>query len=150
MKPKPQEKNKKATCRATQGRWQEMNRKQRREMMRKIRSDDLGLEDEAECPRRHAAVFSRLSRGLQGLHGVRNDHCWVGRHAVELSTSKTTCLPKTSATVCGTLSRLRLRGAFRARRFALRRSQSTEWFTIPNSMHATGAIGQHLQSRTRS
>jgi len=77
MKPKPQEKNKKATCRATQGRWQEMNRKQRREMMRKIRSDDLGLEDEAECPRRHAAVFSRLSRGLQGLHGVRNDHCWV-------------------------------------------------------------------------
>ena len=83
--------------------------------------------------------------GRLAAHGGRD-----GRHAVELSTSKTTCLPKTSATVCGTLSRLRLRGAFRARRFALRRSQSTEWFTIPNSMHATGAIGQHLQSRTRS
>ena len=36
--------------------------------------------------------------------------------------------------------RLRLRGAFTARRFAVRRSHSTEWFTIPDSMHATGAI----------
>jgi transposase len=44
MKSKPQEKTKKATNRATQGHWHEMNRKQRRETMRKIQSDDLSLE----------------------------------------------------------------------------------------------------------
>jgi transposase len=44
MKPKPQEKNKKANCRPLQGRWHEMNRKQRRETMRKIQSEDLSLE----------------------------------------------------------------------------------------------------------
>jgi len=44
MKPKPQEKTKKAPCRPTQGHWHEMNRKQRRETMRRIQSDDLSLE----------------------------------------------------------------------------------------------------------
>ena len=44
MKSKPQEKTKKATSRPTQGHWHEMNRKQRRETMRKIQSDDLSLE----------------------------------------------------------------------------------------------------------
>ncbi len=44
MKSKPQEKTKKAPCRPTRGHWHEMNRKQRREMMRRIQSDDLSLE----------------------------------------------------------------------------------------------------------
>jgi hypothetical protein len=44
MKPKPQEKNKKATDHPTQRHWHEMNRKQRRETMRKIQSEDLSLE----------------------------------------------------------------------------------------------------------
>src|SRR5712692_8931418 len=44
MKPKPQEKTKKATDQPTQGHWQQMNRKQRREMTRKIQSEDLSLE----------------------------------------------------------------------------------------------------------
>src|SRR6201984_1205327 len=44
MKPKPQEKNKRATNHPTQHHWREMNRKQRREMMRKIQSEDLSLE----------------------------------------------------------------------------------------------------------
>jgi len=44
MKSKPQEKTKKAPCRPTQGHWNEMNRKQRRETMRRIQSDDLSLE----------------------------------------------------------------------------------------------------------
>jgi len=44
MKSKPQEKTKKAPCRPTQGHWHEMNRKQRRETMRRIQSDDLSLE----------------------------------------------------------------------------------------------------------
>jgi len=44
MKPKQQEKTKEATCRATQGNWQQMNRKQRREMTRKIQSEDIRLE----------------------------------------------------------------------------------------------------------
>jgi transposase len=44
MRPKPQQKANKTTGHATQGHWQEMNRKQRREMMRKIQSEDLTLE----------------------------------------------------------------------------------------------------------
>ena len=44
MKPKPQEKTRKATCRSTPSKWPEMNRKQRREMIRKIRSEDLSLQ----------------------------------------------------------------------------------------------------------
>src|SRR6266851_1003713 len=44
MKPKRLEKNKKASCRPTQNNWHEMNRKQRREMTRKIQSEDLSLE----------------------------------------------------------------------------------------------------------
>src|SRR5947208_11634410 len=44
MKAKQQEKDKKATCRPTQNNWHEMNRKQRREMTRKIQSEDLSLE----------------------------------------------------------------------------------------------------------
>ena len=44
MKPKPQEKISKDSCRAKPGHWHEMNRKQRRETMRKIQSDDLSLE----------------------------------------------------------------------------------------------------------
>ena len=44
MKSKPQEKNKKAIDHPTQHHWHEMNRKQRREMMRKIQSPDLSLE----------------------------------------------------------------------------------------------------------
>jgi transposase len=44
MKPKPQEKNKRASNHPTQPHWHEMNRKQRRETMRKIQSEDLSLE----------------------------------------------------------------------------------------------------------
>ena len=44
MKSKPQEKNKRATNHPTQHHWDEMNRKQRREMTRKIHSEDLRLE----------------------------------------------------------------------------------------------------------
>src|SRR5438132_310871 len=44
MKPKPQEKTKKATDHPTERHWREMNRKQRREMMRKIQSEGLSLE----------------------------------------------------------------------------------------------------------
>src|SRR5437016_4212530 len=44
MKPKPQEKTKKATDHPTERHWNEMNRKQRREMMRKIQSEDISLE----------------------------------------------------------------------------------------------------------
>jgi transposase len=44
MKSKPQEKNGKANDHPTQRHWHEMNRKQRREMMRKIQSEDLSLE----------------------------------------------------------------------------------------------------------
>jgi transposase len=44
MKNKQPEKSKKAPRRATEGHWHEMNRKQRREMIRKIQSDELRLE----------------------------------------------------------------------------------------------------------
>jgi transposase len=44
MKSKPQEKNKRATNHPTQHHWHEMNRKQRREMIRKMQSEDLSLE----------------------------------------------------------------------------------------------------------
>src|SRR5438128_2649872 len=44
MKSKPQEKNKNATNNLSQRHWHEMNRKQRRETMRKIQSEDLNLE----------------------------------------------------------------------------------------------------------
>jgi transposase len=44
MKPKPQEKSKRATNHPTQHHWHEMNRKQRREMMRKMQTEDLSLE----------------------------------------------------------------------------------------------------------
>src|SRR5882762_8531157 len=44
MKSRPPEKVKKATDHATCGHWNEMNRKQRRDMMRKIQSEDLSLE----------------------------------------------------------------------------------------------------------
>jgi hypothetical protein len=40
MKAKPEEKNKRATNYPTQRHWHEMNRKQRRETMRKIQSED--------------------------------------------------------------------------------------------------------------
>src|SRR5215469_8153046 len=44
MKSKPQEKNKRASNHPTQHHWHEMNRKQRRETMRKIQSEELSLE----------------------------------------------------------------------------------------------------------
>jgi transposase len=44
MEPKAQEKNKRANNRRTQRHWHEMNRKQRRETMRKIQSDSLTLQ----------------------------------------------------------------------------------------------------------
>src|SRR5947207_2070066 len=44
MKAKPQEKNKKTAWHLTQRHWHEMNRKQRREMTRKIQSEDISLE----------------------------------------------------------------------------------------------------------
>ena len=44
MKPKPQKKNEKVTERRTPSRWHEMNRKQRREMMRKIQSENLRMD----------------------------------------------------------------------------------------------------------
>ena len=44
MKSRPPEKVKKATDHATRGHWNEMNRKQRRDMMRKMQSEDLRLE----------------------------------------------------------------------------------------------------------
>jgi transposase len=44
MKPQQLKKNKKASCRPTPSNWHAMNRKQRREMTRKIQSEDLSLE----------------------------------------------------------------------------------------------------------
>ncbi|HEX2712285.1 MAG TPA: IS110 family transposase [Candidatus Acidoferrales bacterium] len=44
MKPKPKEKSQKATDQPKPHHWDEMNRKQRREMTRKIQSEDLSLE----------------------------------------------------------------------------------------------------------
>ena len=44
MKPKQVESNKKASCRPTPNHWHKMNHKQRRELMRKIQSEDLSLE----------------------------------------------------------------------------------------------------------
>jgi len=44
MKSKPQEKSKRANNHPTQHHWHEMNRKQRREMTRKIQSEDIRLE----------------------------------------------------------------------------------------------------------
>ena len=44
MKPKRVEKNQKASCHPTPNNWHTMNRKQRREMTRKIQSEDLSLE----------------------------------------------------------------------------------------------------------
>ena len=44
MKPKPEEKSKRATNHPTRHHWHEMNRKQRREMMRKMQNEDLSLE----------------------------------------------------------------------------------------------------------
>src|ERR1700730_10723262 len=44
MKAKPQGEIQKATEPSTRGHWNEMNRKQRREMMRKMQSEDLSLE----------------------------------------------------------------------------------------------------------
>src|SRR5438093_3879731 len=44
MKPKQQEGTRKATCRPTQGHWHQMNRKQRRETMRRIQRENLSLE----------------------------------------------------------------------------------------------------------
>src|ERR1700745_1775058 len=44
MKSKPQEKSKRATNHPTQHHWHEMNRRQRRDMTRKIQSKDLSLE----------------------------------------------------------------------------------------------------------
>src|SRR5438132_92636 len=44
MKPERVEKTKKASCRPTPNNWHKMNRKQRREMTRKIQSEDLSLE----------------------------------------------------------------------------------------------------------
>src|SRR2546425_761527 len=44
MKAKTQEKTSKDSCGPEPGHWHEMNRKQRRETMRKIQSDDLSLE----------------------------------------------------------------------------------------------------------
>src|SRR6202045_4404575 len=44
MKPKQEEKTKKASCRPTPNHWHEMNRKERREMIRKMQSEDLSLE----------------------------------------------------------------------------------------------------------
>jgi hypothetical protein len=44
MKPKPQEKTKKATDHPRQQNWREMNRQQRREMMRNMQSEDISLE----------------------------------------------------------------------------------------------------------
>ena len=44
MNPKTQEKNKRATNYPTQRHWHEMNRRQRRETMWKIQSEELSLE----------------------------------------------------------------------------------------------------------
>jgi transposase len=44
MKPKPQEKNKETTNHPTEHHWHEMNRKQRRETMRMMQTDDISLE----------------------------------------------------------------------------------------------------------
>jgi hypothetical protein len=44
MKPQQLKTNQKASCRPTPGNWHAMNRKPRREMTRKIQSEDLSLE----------------------------------------------------------------------------------------------------------
>jgi len=53
MKHKRHEKTKKAICGPTQGNWQQMNRKQRREITRKIQSEDISLEVIHPGCRRH-------------------------------------------------------------------------------------------------
>lgn len=67
MKPKPQEKNKRATNHPTQHHWHEMNRKQRRETMRKIQSEDLTLKCSIPMP--------------QGLISATNLTTWRYRRA---------------------------------------------------------------------
>jgi hypothetical protein len=42
--PEKAQRTKKANCRPTQSKWHEMNRKQRREVMRKMQSEDISLE----------------------------------------------------------------------------------------------------------
>lgn len=44
MQPKRVESNKKASCRSTPNHWHKINHKQRREMLRRIQSEDLSLE----------------------------------------------------------------------------------------------------------
>ena len=51
MKPRQKDKDKRATGRSTRLSWQEMNRKQRRETMRKIQSEELSLEVIHPMPR---------------------------------------------------------------------------------------------------
>jgi hypothetical protein len=65
MKSKQQEKTKRATRRPMQGHWHEMNRKQRREMMRKIQADDLSLE---VCLRMPLALISATNPTMWPYH----------------------------------------------------------------------------------
>ena len=78
MKSKPEEQNKRATNHPTQHHWHEMNRKQRRETMRQIQSEELSLEvihfrpsvrpnqrclaanDSGDCHQSRGYVFSKL------------------------------------------------------------------------------------------
>jgi len=86
MKSKPEEKNKKATNHPTQHHWHEMNRKQRRETMRKIQSEELSL----EVIHPHAAgifgirstskntwneIMRCLRSWLQSVSQIRSFHC---------------------------------------------------------------------------
>ena len=70
MKAKPPEKIQETTNPSTRGHWNEMNRKQRREMMRQIQSEDISLEvvhpdvvtGHTVFPRGCQPIFRPLSR----------------------------------------------------------------------------------------
>jgi hypothetical protein len=77
MKPKRVESNKKASCRPTPNNWHKMNRKQRREMTRKIQSEDLSLEvvhpDAAGID-----IGNESHMGLCRRHGTANPYVASG------------------------------------------------------------------------
>ena len=70
MKPKQKDKSKTATGRPTQPSWQEMNRKQRREMVRKIQSEELMLGENSE-------VFVANANGSEA-RSLTNDPAFDG------------------------------------------------------------------------
>jgi hypothetical protein len=76
MKSKPEEKNKRATNHPTQHHWHEMNRKQRRETVRKMQSEDLSLE--VVQPDAAGIDISRQEEEMEAFHQHPQVHLWSG------------------------------------------------------------------------